>query len=170
MAEIKRIGDLELGQDLMYQRRKWVVERTGWTAMLLLILAALTGLFGAGPLSKTRAESTDALLSVEYDRFARLMSPLRLRVHIDAGAVQDDEIRLWISRAYLERTRIQHITPQPSRVETGPDRLIYVFRAAQENIPVTLIFHFEAERFGPMQARMGLEDRQALEFSQFVYP
>ena len=27
---VQRVGDLEIGQDLVYQRREWVFERVGW--------------------------------------------------------------------------------------------------------------------------------------------
>lgn len=167
---VKRVGDLELGQDLTYQRRKWIVERVGWGAMALIILGALIGLFGTGPFSSAKATAVDAPLSVEYDRFGRLMSPLQLRVRIGAGAVQDDEIRLWLDQAYLERVRIQHITPEPSRVEIGPERYVYVFQAVEDNIPTVLTFHMETQKFGLIRARMGLAGKQTLEFTQFIYP
>src|SRR5687767_5732095 len=36
----ERVGDLEIGQDLKYQKRQWTVQRAGWAIMCLLLLAA----------------------------------------------------------------------------------------------------------------------------------
>jgi hypothetical protein len=52
MAEKPHSGDLELDQDLAFERRTWTVERVAWVAMGLMGIAALAGLLGPGPLSK----------------------------------------------------------------------------------------------------------------------
>jgi hypothetical protein len=36
-------------------------------------------------------------------------------------------MRVWLSPDYLEGVQIEQITPQPERVEAGPERLTYVF-------------------------------------------
>ena len=69
MSEHHRVGDLEISQDLTFQRRSWIVQRVGWVMLALLILAALGGLFGPGPLSRARAGPHDGPLWVEYQRF-----------------------------------------------------------------------------------------------------
>ena len=53
MAEESHSGDLELDQDLIFERRTWTVERVAWVIMALVGLAALAGLLGPGPLSET---------------------------------------------------------------------------------------------------------------------
>ena len=42
MGSMQRIGDLELSQDLEFQRRSWRVQRIGQGVMLLVLLAAFT--------------------------------------------------------------------------------------------------------------------------------
>ena len=60
------LGDLEVGQDLDFQRREWAVQRVGWGAMALVILAALLGLFGSsGPLSRAATNAADDLVRLE---------------------------------------------------------------------------------------------------------
>jgi hypothetical protein len=44
---LKRIGDVEINQDLDFQRRCWTVQRIGWIVMAVLVLSALLGVFGA---------------------------------------------------------------------------------------------------------------------------
>jgi len=44
----REAGDLEVAENLAFQRRAWKVQRAGWVAMALLVGAALAGLFGGG--------------------------------------------------------------------------------------------------------------------------
>lgn len=66
MAEHARKGGLEVSQDLNFQRREWVVQRVGWVVMAVLLVAALLGLFGPGPLSKSIAGSASGPVRAEY--------------------------------------------------------------------------------------------------------
>lgn len=50
-GEVHRVGDLEIEEDLDHQRRCWKLERASWAVMALVLLAAMAGLFGSGPLS-----------------------------------------------------------------------------------------------------------------------
>ena len=127
MSSIKRVGDLDIEQDLDFQQRSWRVQRAGWIAMALVTLLALLGLFGSGPLGNATAGEEGAPLRLEYGRFVRLGAPSHLRVHIGPGTTPNGEAHLWLSRAYLEEIEIQRITPEPDRVEAGPDRLTYIF-------------------------------------------
>lgn len=47
-SEARRIGDLEISQDLEFQKRSWTIQRVGWVVIALLILAGLLGVFGKG--------------------------------------------------------------------------------------------------------------------------
>ena len=48
MSKAERAGDLEIVEDLSFQRREWRVQRGGWVVMAVLILLALLGLTGRG--------------------------------------------------------------------------------------------------------------------------
>jgi hypothetical protein len=119
MAALERVGDLEIEQNLAQQRREWTIQRIGWVVMVLLALAALLGLFGGGPFSEGTAGDRDGPLWVEYPRFARLQAPAELRLHVGSEAVPGNEARVWLDRDFIENVQIQHITPEPDRVELG---------------------------------------------------
>jgi hypothetical protein len=170
MAGVQRVGTLEVAQDLEFQRRSWTVQRIGWVVMALVIVAALLGLFGPGPLSSATAGEQGGALWAEYRRFGRYASPSTLRIHLGTGAARDGEARVWLSREYLEGVRIQHITPEPDSVEAGLDRITYAFRVAEPGQPVAVTFHLELQQIGPTTGRVGLPDGPSLTFSQFVYP
>jgi hypothetical protein len=167
----RAVPGLDLDQDLAFQERSWRVERiVGW-GMVVLVVAALLGLLGAGPLS--RAEVTSDALQLQYPRFSRVQSSETLKVRIGADAVRDRETRLWVDRRYLDDSRIESILPPPVRVEAAPDRLVLAFAVAEPGRPLEVTLTLQPERIGVLRGALGLESAAAgpgLAFRQVVYP
>jgi hypothetical protein len=172
---MQRLGDLEIDQDLTFQRREWIGERVGWAVLVLIVLAASLGLFGSGPVSRATAEAPGRL-RVEYARFARSQTSETLTVHLESAATAAGEVRVALDREYLERSRVESVVPQPLRVEGRADRLVYVFRAARPGEPLAIAFLLHPERLGVSRGRVSLEPVRAadqpveLAFRQLVYP
>lgn len=164
----QRVGDLEIAQDLRFQRRDWIAQRVGWVVMALILLAALAGLIGrGGPLARTQARSPDGGLRVEYDRFAHYEAPTRLRLSVAGAAARGEQVRLWIERAYLTRARVQQVMPEPDAVRLAGDRVIYLFDAGAGG---DVSFELRPNSFGVLAGRAGLEGGGEVAFRQFVYP
>lgn len=170
MGTIKRVGDLEIVEDLGLQHRLWRVRRIAWIVMVLVVLAALLGLFGPGLLSNVTARPRGGPLWLEYHRFERSLAPVTLRVHLGAGAGQAGKARIWLDRHYMEGMQVEHISPPPQSVETGNDRLIYVFQIADPGQATAISFHLTAQRIGLQSGRLGLSNGPPIVFSQFIYP
>jgi hypothetical protein len=169
-ADVRRHGDLEIPEDLPFQRREWLAERVAWAVMALLIAAALLGLFGTGPLSRTTAGDEAGPLWLEYERFARVLAPAVLTVHVGPAAARDRTLRLWVDRRYLESVELQQVTPQPHSTAAGLERLIYDFRLAEGERAAAITFNMRPSRFGSLPGRVGLIGGPAVRFQQFVYP
>jgi hypothetical protein len=107
--EINRVGDLEVNEDLTFQRRSWVMQRVGWVVMTLVMLAALVGLFGgAGALGgEAQASSEDAAVSVSYERFLRFMKPTTLQIQLSQEAGKERKVSIWLEREYLDEFQVQ---------------------------------------------------------------
>jgi hypothetical protein len=165
-----RVGDLEIDQDLDFQRRSWSVQRAGWLAIAAAILAGLLGLFGTGPLSRTFAVDPQSPLWLEYERFGRQMSAATLRLHLGPGASGGGRARVWLDEAYLDAVQIQRITPRPEREETGPGRTYFVFATTASDRPTVVTFHLQPARFGALTGQVGLDDGPPLRFHQWIYP
>ena len=106
---LSRVGDLELGQDLPFQRRTWLVQRVGWGVVLLLLLAAAAGLLGRGPLSEKTARSADGALGVRYGRFVRHRAPTTVQLQLAPDVADQGQVRLWLDLRYLEGVTIENI-------------------------------------------------------------
>jgi hypothetical protein len=130
--------------------------------MALLIAAALLGLFGTGPLSRTTAGDEAGPLWLEYERFARLLAPAPLSVHVGPGAERGGIIRVWIDRRYLDSVELQEVTPQPDSTAVGAERLIFSFRQAEDEGAAVITFNMRPSRFGSLPGRVGLIGGPAL--------
>ena len=170
MTGVHRVGDLEIDEDLPFQRRLWAIERVGWIGMVLVALAALVGLFGRGPLSTATAGQVGEPVTATYARFARQQSPETLRVELGPGVARGGEVRLWLARDYVDAIRIERIEPEPDGVQADPDRLVYSFRVAASDRATSVVFHLEHRQVGRPSVRLGLVDGPSLAFTQFVYP
>lgn len=170
MPDIKRIGDLEISEDLPHQRREWAIERWGWAIMGAILLAALAGLLGSGPLSSTIGGEPGTTLWVEYQRFIRNQAPARLRIHLTPPS-GDSKARISINREFIENIELRHIDPQPETVETHTDRLTYVFNVPDAGKPAAVTYHFSPSKFGILPARIDVDGGGiGINFRQFVYP
>jgi hypothetical protein len=170
MAENSRSGDLELDQDLDFERRTWTVERVAWVVMALAGLVALAGVLGPGPLSRTTVGEQGGPLWLEYSRFGRLKAPLTLRVHVGPNQGQQGPMRVWLSRTYLEGMQIQQVSPHPGQVEAGPEQLTYVFPRSEPHRPTAITFALKTEQMGRQRGCVGVTDGPTVCFRQFIYP
>jgi len=165
-----RDGDLELDQDLDRQRLEWRIQRAGWFAIAALLLAALVGLFGSGPVSRTFADDPNSPLWLEYERFGRQRKPTTLRLHLGPGSASGSRARVWIDGDYLADVRIERITPRPEREESGPGRTYFTFATTAADRPTVVTFHVQPERIGALPGQVGLDDGAPLRFRQWIHP
>lgn len=168
MAGVQQVGDLEIAEDLHYQRRAWTIQRIGRAVMALIIAAALAGLIGTGPLSSAVAHSGP--LHVAYHRFERLNAPGLLSIRVAGNVAAGNQIRIWLDRDYVDSLQVQQITPQPAQTLVGANRLIYVFDVAAGNRQTVIVFDLRFQAFGLHHGRVGLVGGPVASFRQFVYP
>jgi hypothetical protein len=146
------------------------LHRIGWSGIGLILLAAVAGLMGPGPLSSRTAQASPSL-KIEYDRFTRYHSPAttRVTVALSGGA---DEVRLVLDRKFLEAIELESITPEPARVELTAGGQIYVFDAPHRaGGDAEIVFHYRPDRtMQTIGGTVGLAGGPSLGFSQFVYP
>ena len=168
-------GGLQLPEDMAFQRKSWRVERIGWAAMALLLVAALLGLFSAGPLSKGTAQDPAGLVQIAYDRFQRYLAPGTLRVTVTKPADQEPpatggEVSLRFGRSLADAVSIERIEPQPDRTATTADALVFTFRIQPPGRSGTISFTVKPGTFGPIRGEIGLVGHEPALLTPFVYP
>ena len=109
----RRVEDLEINQDLAVQGKTWTYQRIGWAGMALTILAALAGLFGSGPVSRSMVTDEQQLVRLEYDRFGRYEAESVLQLFVPSEVTMNGYVTLWIDRIYWAHHAIEQIAPEP---------------------------------------------------------
>ncbi|WP_051935415.1 hypothetical protein [Deinococcus sp. YIM 77859] len=172
MIKPQRVSDLDITQDLEFHRRELRAEKIGWLLMLLVVVAALLGVFGSGPLSKGQVRAAGGALSAEYPRFARYLAPAELRLTFDPAAVQEGALHVWLSREFLDEVQVEAITPEPDAQQLEGDRLTYTFGARNTGEPVEVVFQLRMADIGRLPGRVGLTNTTAeeLRFNTLIYP
>ncbi|WP_052955132.1 hypothetical protein [Microvirga vignae] len=161
---------IEVDEDMAWQRRTWVIQRIGWLAMGGLVLTALTGVFGSGPVSWQQASDPAGLLRVEFERFQRQESEFTLRVDIAREASTEDAIPLRMSGTFLDAVEVKGIVPEPQEARSLGGDVEYVFPVAQPGRAATIRFALRMRDVGSHSAEIGLGGREPARFTQFVYP
>jgi hypothetical protein len=168
VGEPHRVGLIEVDQDLDHARSLWRVQRAGWVVMLLIVIGAVLGLFGHGPLAEGQAR-TDGL-TVDYDRFARHGATSSLRAEAGPETLRGDTLKLWMTRDYLDGVAIESVIPEPQRVETRGDLVLFTFMTAERSQPTRITFNMRPDEYWSEHARAGIDGGGSVCFRQFVYP
>ncbi len=164
-VERGRVGDLEIGHDLDFQRRSWRVQRVAWLAMILIVIAALLGLFGGeGVLNQAVLGDPGAALRVEYHHFDRVLDQTHLRLEVSGTA------RLWITNSFLEHLLIEAIVPEPKQMIAGDERTTLVFELAEAEPFGAVVIYYKPQRVGLVSGQIGVDGGVTYAFQQFIYP
>jgi hypothetical protein len=166
--ESARGGTIEIDEDLDHARAMWRVQRAGWLVMLLIVAAAVAGLFGDGPVAHARVG--DDALRVEYDRFARHGQQTKLRAEVAPVARRGDTVRLWVDREFLQGVEVEAVTPEPASTEARADALWFTFLAPDSSRPTVITLRIRPDEYWSRRGRAGLEQGSSVAFRQFVYP
>ena len=151
------------------RRRTVLAHHIGITVFSLLLLAALAGLLGHGPLSHAGADSADHSLHLEYHRFVRYEAPERLDIRIAPELTRDGEVEFQLSRGFVEKVEIERIEPEPVSTAIGPDYFTYRIRT-ETNRPGSIRVRFMPQHFGKLNYEVGLVAGPSVRAEHLAYP
>jgi hypothetical protein len=162
---------IELEDHSAFLRRSWRLQRIGLAVIVVLVALGLLGLLGGnGPLTGATTGDAERAALVDYQQFLRRRASTRLAVHMHQDASARSEVVVHIKRSYIEQFEIRSINPEPVRVEAGDADIRYVFDLTGFADETTLTFHLDPQRIGPVAGRLRVDEREPVEFRQFVYP
>lgn len=165
--EIKRIGDLEIEEDIVYQRRFHIAQRAAWALMVIVIVMASAGLIGPGLAGMEESASSDKRVKTEYNGSLYHQKDSEMTIKIESPGT--GPVSVWISREYLENIYIKQMLPKPENITASPGRVYYSFRHDGQGKELKINLYFQPIRVGRLQGRVGNETSEAA-FSQFVLP
>lgn len=165
----KQSRELEVKQDLEFQRREWRLQQVGWFALTAFVAAAALGLFGGGPLSPAHARGPGTGLEIDYDRFIRVGAATRVTVRGLTAARPGDPLQLRIPREYFESFRVDRISPEPDAMLVGAREVTLQYGAGPADPSgLTVILDLEPIGTGRRAGAVRSNGAQA-SFWQFAY-
>lgn len=168
MHDTGEATSLELRHDRGRQRQEWRFERIGWCVLALLIVAALGGAFGDGPLARASA-SAPAGARVDYERVVRYGTSTMLSLTLPPAAARDTMAVVTLDRAFLNAVDVDDVRPNPLETRASADRVEYHVRRAQADAPMRVDFTLKGTSAGWRQGRVGT-DAGVVAIRQFVLP
>jgi hypothetical protein len=146
-----------------------MIQRVGWSVLLVVVIAALAGLIGHGALSSKVAVSPDGNVRLEYEKYLHYAEKNTLELSVDLAG-SGDELRITLGREWLDKAVIQRIMPEPVREELGDAENVFVFRAGPGGGSKSIRIHFEPHAYGSARGTLRVNGSAALDFEQFIYP
>ena len=131
-------NEVEVGEDLDFQRKWWRFENCVWIIFFLIIVLDICGVFGRGPVAKAERRAADGTIDVKYERIERTESPSILTIRFGQSAIVDGKIKLYISESLVNGLGTQRVIPAPLESEVGKGGLTYTFLASKPPAAVDL--------------------------------
>ena len=147
MAKNKRISGIDIDEDFKFQQREWLFQKVGWVVIWLLLVAALLGVFGKGPLSEAQVNDPTGVLTVNYTRLERYRSPTTMEVIVGPDQASGGKFAITLDRQFVDRIDIERIDPEPDSVKSEMSRIAYEFELEDPAQPAHVLIDYEFERF-----------------------
>ncbi|STS90916.1 Uncharacterised protein [Klebsiella variicola] len=148
-------------------RFEYRFRRYGIIVLSLIILTALSGLWSSGYFSEAHRESAKGELSVDYQRYARLMSETEVNIQIkpDGGS----EKIISFTAPFLSRYQVGDIRPQPDKMYSAEGNYTRVSASGQPLADVRVVIHYpkNSRQYFPAG---GSERSRACHLEPVVYP
>lgn len=158
-------------QNISFMEREWRAARIGMVAMVLIVVAALAGLFSVGPMSWADKSAPDVGITLSYERLVRRGGPTDLSITMPAAlAGGTGTVSLWVSDEYLSLVRIDNIVPQPDKATSVSSGVLYDFPVASQDEDVDVTISVTPHSMGSHTGSLGLVDGRRIDFRQFFYP
>ena len=154
-------------EDMSMQQRVWRFERVGWYVLVAMVLLALAGLFGNGPLSDAEVVSQDGRVRVEYQRLSRSGTTDSLFITVQGASGQPVEVQL--EGSLLRDASIETLQPEPQRSMSHGQAMLFQLGTRQDGMS-TLYLTLRSEHVGTLEGSVRVGPHSAVRFSTFLYP
>jgi hypothetical protein len=122
---------LDLGADDEWEARWARLQRIAWIIMGFVLLLAIAGVFGRGPVDHATVADNGNQFRVDYAPVLLFRTPAVLTLHLSpALAGSDHLVHVQASKALLAPLQIQRVDPQPAQWGVGPSGPEMAFRVS----------------------------------------
>lgn len=169
MAKVKKVGGIQVNEDIEFLQKEWRIQRIGWIGLVLFVLAGVAGLLGHGPYSRQRIGDADGLV-LSFDRMLRHAAQTQLQFTIPPTLSADTSVTLYISNRYLSDFEVDGMIPEPQASGVSGDFVYYEFLRADRRRAAEITFALTPKAYGSTRATVAAKGGARLQFSQFIWP
>ncbi len=148
-----------------FHEHEWAVQRVGWTLVAIVLIAAVAGLFGGGPMARQAMAAGDT--RIEMDRFVRYKSSSEWRFRPGPSS-NANPLRISIDSNFLAQYEITTITPRPSRTSSSGNLVMFEFE--RDRSTADIVFHVQPIRMWRHEGVLRVRELPPITVRQFVYP
>ena len=166
---VPKVNDeIAVGSDLAFQRRWWSFERGVWIFLTILLVMAVLGCFGRGPVAQAHQRAKDGSLDLRYERIERFGTPSEVTVGLSPGAAHAGRIKLWVSDELVKPLGNRLVIPEPLSSELSGAGIQYTFPAVAP--PYSVEFSLEPEAIGVHDVTFRAEGAEPVRLRIYVLP
>jgi hypothetical protein len=147
---------LDVAEGLAHEQKSHRAEHVARGALYGVVVLAIAGLFGPGPLSSAAVASPDGSLTIAYHRFVRHDAPAQLTFRVPASEVGAD-------------SRLVSFSPEPRSARSEGERVVYTINVtpgAEASFQIT----YRPRVQGLKAGSAGRVGGPSLETWHFIYP
>jgi hypothetical protein len=159
---------LDLDDDLKFHRMNWKVQHIGWGVIALIIIAALCGATGSGPLGDATAGSHG--FRIEYGRIMRRSAPSEVVVTIERQLLRNSTAHVWITQRVMDGCKPKTIMPTPRRVTARREATEFELEVTPNTDSSIVRFVCEPDRVGTYDGVIGIRGGPSIPVRAYVLP
>ncbi len=144
------------------------VRRYGFVLLLLIVVAALCGIFSKGYLSNSHLSNTNGSLSLHYEKFNRLMSDADMK--IVSVSSPGDHNRIIFGGDFMESFRVDSLQPQPDKMYSLNGEMIIEYDKPTAGAQQTLWLSLTPMKAGLIKSTIAVDGGPDITFRQIIYP
>lgn len=160
---------LELASDRPFERRFWLTQRIVWAVLDGLLLAAVAGLLGQGPLGKASSPSA-APMVVTYEWITRAKAPAMIEVLLKAEALKPGKTMIRLDQALLDAFSIEAIRPEPLIWQAVGNGIRLFMATDPAPAPATIKLRMKALRPGLVNGAVAVEGQPPVPLRILILP
>lgn len=155
------------------ERPRWIaVEQKirAWGTLFLFIFtfAGTLGVFSKGYLSDGVAQDRAGNLSVEYERFGRIISDMDMKITWQGSGASVSTLTL--GGEFMDRYEVLTLNPRPQRAYSRDNQLILEYPATDAQHPHTLWIGLQPRQAGVGRATFRVDRNDPVTLFQLIYP
>jgi hypothetical protein len=147
---------------------EYACRKGGLMLLVIIILAALAGLFSVGYFSSSEKTTSAHSVKLEYERFGRLQT--EFTVKITAPVHSSGQYIFRLGGDFNRRFETGNIWPQPDRMYSRDGALYLAYDAAPHPVDFSVWLKITPTKPGKAVSTLWVNGGPAIRFWQFIYP